>query len=211
MSKPDDGKGCGPKYWVDIEGTVHAWDQDTITTEQIAELGRWDPAVGVIEIDRENNERILQPGEVVRLKPGMGFSKKIHWKRGLLIEERMGAELALLQTQYPSVEYRDRWIRVPAYPLPEGWSSAETSLAIFIRDGFPGTGPYGLHVPAGIRFLGAMPKNYVEPAKNQPPFGGNWGVFSWEAANWRATADLKSGHNLLNWILGASTRFREGL
>lgn len=72
----------GPKYFVNIEGTLHPWPSDTITTEQIAELGGWDASVGVIEIDQENNERTLQPGEAVHLKPGQGFSKKIRWKRG---------------------------------------------------------------------------------------------------------------------------------
>jgi len=72
----------GPKYYVNIEGTVHPWDKSTITTEQIAQLGGWDPAIGVIEIDKDNNERTLQPGEVVELKPGYGFAKNVRWKRG---------------------------------------------------------------------------------------------------------------------------------
>jgi hypothetical protein len=72
----------GPKYHVDVEGTLHDWDRDTITTEEIAQLGGWDPSVGVIEIDKDNNERTLGSGEVVELKPGQGFAKKIKFKRG---------------------------------------------------------------------------------------------------------------------------------
>lgn len=72
----------GPKFILDIEGELKEWDQDTITTEQIIELGGWDPALGAMLIDKDNNERQLQPGEVVELKPGMGFSKKVHFKRG---------------------------------------------------------------------------------------------------------------------------------
>lgn len=72
----------GPKFTLNIEGALYDWDEDTITTEQIAELGGWDPSIGVIEIDKDNNERTLSPGEVVELKPGMGFGKKIKWKRG---------------------------------------------------------------------------------------------------------------------------------
>ncbi len=73
----------GPKYWVNVEGREFAWDQPTISTEQIAELGGWDVGVGVIEIDlKTNEERTLQPGEVVELKPGHGFAKKVSWKRG---------------------------------------------------------------------------------------------------------------------------------
>lgn len=71
-----------PHYFVNIEGTQHPWPSPTITTEQIARLGGWDPSAGVIEIDRDNNERTLKPGEVVELKPGHGFAKKVRFKRG---------------------------------------------------------------------------------------------------------------------------------
>lgn len=80
MSQVDPGEG--PKYFLDIEGKEIAWDQDTITTEQIAELGGWDVDQGVIEVDKDNNERTLQPGEVIEIKPGHGFGKKHKWKRG---------------------------------------------------------------------------------------------------------------------------------
>jgi len=72
----------GPAYFVNIEGTEHPWDKPTITTEQIAHLGGWDPSLGVIEIDKDNNEHTVRPGEVVELKPGHGFAKKIRFRRG---------------------------------------------------------------------------------------------------------------------------------
>jgi hypothetical protein len=72
----------GPKYTLDIEGTLKPWDKDTITTEEVIALGGWDPSQGAIIIDKDNNERNLQPGEVIELKPGMGFAKKVHFKRG---------------------------------------------------------------------------------------------------------------------------------
>lgn len=74
--------GKGPKFTLDIEGEEKSWDHDTITTEEIITLGGWDPSQGAVLIDKDNNERTLQPGEVVELKPGMGFSKKIKFKRG---------------------------------------------------------------------------------------------------------------------------------
>ena len=46
------------------------------------ELGGWELSQGVIEVDKDNNERTLAPGEVVQLKPGLGFGKKHRWKRG---------------------------------------------------------------------------------------------------------------------------------
>lgn len=78
-----DRKGeAGPKYHLDIEGTIHEWDQPTITTEQVIGLGGWHPSQGAIVIDKDNVERTLEPGEVVELKPGMGFAKKVRFKRG---------------------------------------------------------------------------------------------------------------------------------
>lgn len=72
----------GPKYTLNIEGREIPWESGTITTEQIAELGGWDVSQGVIEVDKDNNERTLAPGEVVDIKPGQGFGKKHKWKRG---------------------------------------------------------------------------------------------------------------------------------
>jgi hypothetical protein len=72
----------GPKYQVDIEGVLKPWDKDTISTEEIISLGGWDPAQGAIMIDKDNNETTLQQGQVIELKPGMGFSKKIKFRRG---------------------------------------------------------------------------------------------------------------------------------
>jgi hypothetical protein len=79
--KPNE-QGPGPKYMLDIEGKQVPWDAPTITTEQIIELGAWDASQGAILIDKDNVERTLQPGEVIELKPGMGFSKKVRFKRG---------------------------------------------------------------------------------------------------------------------------------
>lgn len=72
----------GPKFVLDIEGTSHPWDRDSITTEEIIQLGGWDPSQGAIVIDKDNNERTLTPGEVVEIKPGQGFAKKVRFKRG---------------------------------------------------------------------------------------------------------------------------------
>lgn len=72
----------GPKFTLDIEGVLKPWDKETIATEEIIKLGGWDPSQGVIVIDKDNNEKTLKPDEIVDLKPGMGFSKKVHFKRG---------------------------------------------------------------------------------------------------------------------------------
>jgi len=75
-------KAQGPKYQLDIEGTLYPWEKDTITTEEIISLGGWDPSLGAIMIDKDNVEHPLQPGEVIEVKPGLGFSKKVKFRRG---------------------------------------------------------------------------------------------------------------------------------
>lgn len=82
VTKNDD-KGKGPKYHINIEGQTYPWDKDTITTEEIIELGGWEPSKGAMIIDLKTQEqRNLTSGEVVQIKPGMGFSKKHKFKRG---------------------------------------------------------------------------------------------------------------------------------
>lgn len=70
------------KFELDIEGKNFEWSTLTISTEEIAQLGGWDPAQGVIMVDRQNNERTLAPAEKVEIKPGIGFGKRTRWKRG---------------------------------------------------------------------------------------------------------------------------------
>ena len=65
-----------------IEGEDLTWNSKTITTEQIAELGGWNPSDGVIEVDENQNERTLEPGEVIKLRPGVAYGKKLCFKRG---------------------------------------------------------------------------------------------------------------------------------
>lgn len=75
-------KGKGPRFLLDIEGVIKPWTEPTITTEQIIALGGWDPSLGAIIIDEHNSERQLHPGETIQLRPGVGFSRKIRFKRG---------------------------------------------------------------------------------------------------------------------------------
>lgn len=72
----------GALHLVCIEGKEYRWPDSTITPEQIAELGGWDPAEGVVEVDADQNERTLKPGDQVRLGRGQSFGKKLRFKRG---------------------------------------------------------------------------------------------------------------------------------
>ena len=70
------------RQFVNVEGVEPPWPRPTITTEEIAKLGGWDVSLGVIEIDRDNVEHQLKPGEPVELRPGHGFAKRIRFRRG---------------------------------------------------------------------------------------------------------------------------------
>jgi len=166
------GAGQGPKYFIDIEGTIHEWPSPTITTEQLAQLGGWDVSAGVIEIDRDNNERTLALGEVIELKPGHGFAKKVRWKRGNnAFEARLDLEMQLLQGHFGEAVARNgAWFQVNDYAVQCGeWNRKKTPVAFRAQVGYPGTPPYGIFVPAGIRFNGALPQNYQEPVGDRPP------------------------------------------
>jgi len=90
MSRTDDiqsdqekGLSSCPKYFINIEGTVYEWEQATITVQQIRELGNLPPHLPVIEINlRTNTERELAEDEIIQIRPGMGYSKKVSFKRG---------------------------------------------------------------------------------------------------------------------------------
>ncbi|MDQ4143154.1 MAG: multiubiquitin domain-containing protein [Actinomycetota bacterium] len=76
-------KAGGPKYVVNVEGLDHDWPRPTITVAEIRELGGFAATDPVIEVDlKDNSERTLGEDEVVDIKPGMGFGKKIKFKRG---------------------------------------------------------------------------------------------------------------------------------
>ena len=70
-------------FFVCIEESNYRWPRDTIKPEEIAELGGWAITEGVIEVDENQAERTLTPGEDVKLRPGLTFGKKLRFKRGL--------------------------------------------------------------------------------------------------------------------------------
>jgi len=131
------------------------------------------------------------------------------------VKERIEQEIALLKKYYPELEYikEGDWFRVPSYPLPEGWNKTTTDVAFQLpAAGYPGAPPYGIYTPSGLTFKDSKPDNYTDPAPTQVPFEGRWAIFSWEPqpGEWRPTADLLTGSNLLNWVQGFADRFLQG-
>jgi hypothetical protein len=131
------------------------------------------------------------------------------------MEERVKIEMEMLRTKYPNLEISDdgNWIHIPSYSLPNGWNLASTGVAFQIPVSYPGTPPYGIYAPVGLLFQEERPKSYTDPAPTQPPFPGTWGIFSWAPSDgqWLPKADPVAGSNLLNWVRGFTSRFREGI
>jgi len=130
------------------------------------------------------------------------------------MEDRVREELNILRKSYEEMEYipEGQWVKIPRYRLPSGWNRESTDVVFQIPSkGYPGAHPYGLYVPAGMKFGETIPKNYTEPANNTPPFSGSWGIFSWQPEQWIPSANITAGSNLWAWVRGFSERFKEGI
>lgn len=74
---------AGEKFFVNIEGTMHPWDSNTITVPEIRKLAEWDATQQVVEVNLEDNtEQTLPDDAIITLKPGHGFAKKVKFQRG---------------------------------------------------------------------------------------------------------------------------------
>lgn len=76
-------EAAGPRYFVNLEGTEHPWNAETISVSEIRGLGGWDTSQPIVEVNmQDNTERTLDDNDVVTLKPGHGFAKKVRFQRG---------------------------------------------------------------------------------------------------------------------------------
>ena len=202
----------GSKYSICIEGTVYEWPQNTITTEEIIELGGWDASQGAVEVDEDQNERTLVSGEVIKLKPGHNYCKKQRFKRGFDKNSRIGQEVLLMQRNFQSVEYKSvnnlHWFKIDGYQLPAPLSPETVSVVFSVTAGHPVPKPYGFYVPAGIQH-GNKVLSLNNP-QHQPPFDGKWRFVSWDAANWKPGSDVMRGDNLWGWARSFRVRLLEG-
>lgn len=126
---------------------------------------------------------------------------------------RILAEIELVKKRFTTLDFNAEtgWGHIPEYGSFPGWTPNPLPVCFQILSSHPGTRPYGFYVPAGTLYNGERPQNYTDPASNQPPCGGSWAFFSWEADPWQPAADIHSGSNLYNWVLGFADRLRGGL
>ena len=202
----------GAKYSVCIEGKVYEWVKETITTEEIIQLGGWDASQGAVEVDSEQNERTLASDEVIKLKPGHSFCKKQHFKRGYDKNSRIGEELELLRKKFEKVTYKEvdnlHWFRIDGYPLPPPLTPERVAVVFNVTAGHPVPKPYGFYVSSDVRHSNKV--LYLSDPEHQPPFEGKWRFVSWDAENWNPGADVTSGDNLWGWARSFRCRLLEG-
>jgi hypothetical protein len=73
----------GPKYDINIEGTIYPWDKPTITVPELRKLAGIPADQQMMEVDlKTNEERTLSEDAVIELQPGMGYAKKVRYQRG---------------------------------------------------------------------------------------------------------------------------------
>lgn len=215
LDSNDKGKGNGDQkkpYYVEIEGVEYSWDAATITVAEIRTLGGLPADQPVIEVDPDNQERTLTECEVVELKPGHRYGKKVRYKRGL--QDRMQAELDLLRRFFPAAEWHPLgaggWVRIPDFKFPPSiWNRTSDTVCFEVPAGYPGQAPYGFYVTAGLQLQnGTSPQSYQDGSSTL--FAGNWGKFSWaHDGTWRPTGDITTGSNLANFVLTFADRLRE--
>jgi hypothetical protein len=124
---------------------------------------------------------------------------------------RVEAEVDLVRSEYPALQFRpeDGWALVPGYPLPQRtWRIAEADVA-FQFPQLAGQPPYGFWVRPGLTLVdGGAPQNYAFPVTT--PFGPDFGQFSWSPEEWRPSASVSLGSNMLRWVNSFSLRLAEG-
>jgi hypothetical protein len=73
-------------YDVNIEGTIHPWNKDTISVAEIRELGGFPAGSQVVAVDLADNTSTPLPEdavhEVVKHGEGKPLVKKMSFKRG---------------------------------------------------------------------------------------------------------------------------------
>lgn len=131
--------------------------------------------------------------------------------------ERLGQELSLLSSAYPSIEYRvadgAHWGRIPVYPVPNGWAYLDDAVGeaeiAFQIPGQLGQAPYGFYVrPALTLAHGATPSSYTGAAAT--PWGGDFALFSWSVNDpWVPKTDIRAGANMLNFVRSFGDRLKD--
>ena len=75
--------GPRPKYDINIEGHIYPWPLPRITVPELRDLAGFADDQPILEVDlKTNEERTVPEDEVIELRPGQGFAKKVKYQRG---------------------------------------------------------------------------------------------------------------------------------
>ena len=126
------------------------------------------------------------------------------------MNERILQEITLLQGKYGKLEYGPNleWVLFKEFKLPLGWNKDVTELLVNIPAGYPSTPPDNFFVPVGFRLASeGSPSNYTE---STTLIGRQWGQFSYHVdGEWRPSANLLEGDNLLSFMIKVMDRLKE--
>ena len=131
-------------------------------------------------------------------------------------ELRLKEEHKLIGRFFPSAIRSGDWFLIPddARATRRGWSPDPFPVAFHAQPGHPGQVPYGIYVPSSARAGGHTPNNFSVSANHVPPFEGEWGVLSWQGdadgTPWIPKQVIRSGANLLNFLITFEERFKQG-
>lgn len=79
----------GPKYYVNIDGKDYSWTNATITAVDIRSMAGWSSDQSVDEVDLKTGSKTsISDSQVIDLKPGHGFAKKIEFVSGTVTPPR---------------------------------------------------------------------------------------------------------------------------
>jgi hypothetical protein len=81
MKKEDKGQVL-KKYYANVEGKEHLWNNETISVAELRALGNLPQRLPVVEEFPDGTERTLKDGEIVELKPGHRYGRAPKFKRG---------------------------------------------------------------------------------------------------------------------------------
>lgn len=126
--------------------------------------------------------------------------------------DRISQELELLRGHFPELEYKEdgQWFLLPKYGGPVSiWTTDEPDICFQALPDYPGQKPYGFYARLPFALADGGEIKNATPSE-EPPFEGKWLKFSWDMPEWKATSDLQSGYNLLNWALSFRRRLEEG-
>lgn len=123
---------------------------------------------------------------------------------------RVQQEVALLRLRFKHVAYDDlgyRWVHLPRFELPEGWSKRETELLVMLPPAYPQLPPDGFFLDKRLTTRrGRTPGHYFQEQSRHNPYADRgWAWYCVHLSGggrggWRASADVLQGDSLITYI-----------